>query len=89
MHEPILTNRPKGSHSGARYFIKEGRVSEAGTHDQLLAKRGHYYKYVQLQGLHTPNIGEQRSGHPENIQHNATCRRRAEPSVNKPEISSS
>lgn len=33
------------------YFIKEGRVSEAGTHDQLLTKRGHYYEYVQLQGL--------------------------------------
>lgn len=33
------------------YFIKEGRVSEAGTHDQLLAQRGDYYEYVQLQGL--------------------------------------
>ncbi|KAJ3566036.1 hypothetical protein NP233_g7253 [Leucocoprinus birnbaumii] len=33
------------------YFIKEGRVSESGTHDQLLAKRGDYYEYVQLQAL--------------------------------------
>ena len=33
------------------YFIKEGRVSEAGTHDQLLALRGGYYEFVQLQGL--------------------------------------
>ncbi|KAF9254844.1 ste6-like protein [Marasmius fiardii PR-910] len=33
------------------YFIKEGRVSEAGTHDQLLSKRGDYYEFVQLQGL--------------------------------------
>jgi len=33
------------------YFIKEGRVSESGTHDHLIAKRGDYYEYVQLQGL--------------------------------------
>jgi len=33
------------------YFIKEGRVSESGTHDQLLALRGDYYEYVQLQAL--------------------------------------
>ncbi|KAL1744419.1 ste6-like protein [Schizophyllum fasciatum] len=33
------------------YFIKEGRVSEAGTHDQLIARRGDYYEYVQLQAL--------------------------------------
>jgi len=33
------------------YFIKEGRVSESGTHDQLFAKRGDYFEYVQLQGL--------------------------------------
>ncbi|KAK7056875.1 hypothetical protein VNI00_002592 [Paramarasmius palmivorus] len=33
------------------YFIKEGRVSEAGTHDQLLSKRGDYYEFVQLQAL--------------------------------------
>jgi len=33
------------------YFIKEGRVSESGTHDQLLSKRGDYYEYVQLQAL--------------------------------------
>jgi ATP-binding cassette subfamily B (MDR/TAP) protein 1 len=34
-----------------RYFIKEGRVSESGTHDQLLEQRGDYYEYVQLQAL--------------------------------------
>ncbi|KAI6167605.1 P-loop containing nucleoside triphosphate hydrolase protein [Pisolithus thermaeus] len=33
------------------YFIKDGRVSEAGTHDELLASRGDYYEYVQLQVL--------------------------------------
>ncbi|EIW81034.1 P-loop containing nucleoside triphosphate hydrolase protein [Coniophora puteana RWD-64-598 SS2] len=33
------------------YFIKEGRVSEAGTHDELLSMRGDYYEYVQLQAL--------------------------------------
>ncbi|KAF7288516.1 hypothetical protein HMN09_01380600 [Mycena chlorophos] len=33
------------------YFIKEGRVSESGTHDQLLALKGDYYEYVQLQAL--------------------------------------
>jgi ATP-binding cassette subfamily B (MDR/TAP) protein 1 len=35
----------------SRYFIKEGRVSESGTHDQLIAQRGGYYEYVQLQAL--------------------------------------
>ncbi|KAI5988982.1 multidrug resistance protein 4 [Pisolithus albus] len=33
------------------YFMKDGRVSEAGTHDELLALRGDYYEYVQLQTL--------------------------------------
>ncbi|KAI6112070.1 P-loop containing nucleoside triphosphate hydrolase protein [Pisolithus croceorrhizus] len=33
------------------YFIKDGRVSEAGTHDELLALRRDYYEYVQLQDL--------------------------------------
>ncbi|KAI6041412.1 P-loop containing nucleoside triphosphate hydrolase protein [Pisolithus marmoratus] len=33
------------------YFMKDGRVSEAGSHDQLLALRGDYYEYVQLQLL--------------------------------------
>ncbi|KIM50915.1 hypothetical protein SCLCIDRAFT_144469, partial [Scleroderma citrinum Foug A] len=33
------------------YFIKAGRVSEAGTHDELLALKGDYYGYVQLQLL--------------------------------------
>ena len=33
------------------YFIKNGRVHEAGTHDELLALKGDYYEYVQLQLL--------------------------------------
>lgn len=33
------------------YFIKEGRVSESGTHDQLIAKKGDYFEYTQLQAL--------------------------------------
>ncbi|KAJ3756801.1 P-loop containing nucleoside triphosphate hydrolase protein [Lentinula raphanica] len=33
------------------YFIKEGAVSEAGTHDQLLSRKGDYYEFVQLQAL--------------------------------------
>ena len=39
---------PDSLHS---YFIKEGKVSESGTHDQLLAKRGDYYEFVQFQAL--------------------------------------
>ena len=33
------------------YFIKEGRVAEKGTHDELINLRGDYYEYVQLQAL--------------------------------------
>ncbi|KAH9984144.1 P-loop containing nucleoside triphosphate hydrolase protein [Russula vinacea] len=33
------------------YFIKDGTVSESGTHDELLSRRGDYYEYVQLQAL--------------------------------------
>jgi ATP-binding cassette subfamily B (MDR/TAP) protein 1 len=33
------------------YFLKEGVVSEYGTHDELLAMKGDYYEYVQLQAL--------------------------------------
>ncbi|KAI0643098.1 P-loop containing nucleoside triphosphate hydrolase protein [Trametes meyenii] len=33
------------------YFIKDGAVAESGTHDQLLALKGGYYEYVQLQAL--------------------------------------
>ncbi|QRV77587.1 ABC transporter transmembrane region [Ceratobasidium sp. AG-Ba] len=33
------------------YYIKDGKVSEAGTHDELLALRGGYYELVQLQAL--------------------------------------
>ncbi|KIM55448.1 hypothetical protein SCLCIDRAFT_30386 [Scleroderma citrinum Foug A] len=35
------------------YFLKGGRVHEAGTHDELLALKGYYYEYVQLQLLGT------------------------------------
>jgi ATP-binding cassette, subfamily B (MDR/TAP), member 1 len=34
-----------------RYFVKDGFISESGTHDELLALRGGYYEYVQLQAL--------------------------------------
>ena len=34
-----------------RYFIKEGRVSEEGTHDELRARKGDYYEYCMLQAL--------------------------------------
>ena len=33
------------------YFISDGTVSEYGTHEQLLALKGGYYEYVQLQDL--------------------------------------
>jgi ATP-binding cassette subfamily B (MDR/TAP) protein 1 len=33
------------------YFIQDGAVLESGTHDQLIAHRGAYYEYVQLQTL--------------------------------------
>ena len=33
------------------YFISEGVVSESGTHEELLALRGGYFEYVQLQDL--------------------------------------
>ncbi|KAG1853080.1 hypothetical protein F4604DRAFT_1933352 [Suillus subluteus] len=33
------------------HFIKEGRVCGSETHDELLALRGDYYKFVQLQAL--------------------------------------
>jgi len=33
------------------YFMKDGVISESGTHDQLLALKGGYYEYVQLQAL--------------------------------------
>ncbi|KAG2045340.1 P-loop containing nucleoside triphosphate hydrolase protein [Suillus americanus] len=33
------------------HFLKEGRVCESGTHDELLSLRGDYYEFVQLQAL--------------------------------------
>ncbi|KAI0778611.1 multidrug resistance protein 1 [Trametes elegans] len=35
------------------YFIKDGAVAEAGTHEELLALRGGYFEYVQLQAAVT------------------------------------
>ncbi|KIY73235.1 ste6-like protein [Cylindrobasidium torrendii FP15055 ss-10] len=33
------------------YFIKDGKVAEWGTHDELINRKGHYYEFVQLQAL--------------------------------------
>ncbi|THH03905.1 hypothetical protein EW145_g5914 [Phellinidium pouzarii] len=33
------------------YFVKDGSVSESGTHDHLLSLKGGYFEYVQMQGL--------------------------------------
>ncbi|KAF8168807.1 ste6-like protein [Mycena galopus ATCC 62051] len=33
------------------YFTRDGKVSEAGTHNELLGLRGDYYGFVQLQAL--------------------------------------
>lgn len=32
-----------------RYFTKDGKIEESGTHDELVAKKGAYAKYVELQ----------------------------------------
>lgn len=37
-------------------IIRDGRITEEGTHDELVAKKGYYYSLVQLQA------GEQESG---------------------------
>lgn len=31
------------------YFLKKGKIVEAGTHKELMQKRGHYYEMVQVQ----------------------------------------
>ena len=33
------------------YFLKDGVVSESGTHDELLALKGGYAEFVQMQAL--------------------------------------
>ncbi|KAJ7150056.1 multidrug resistance protein 1 [Mycena crocata] len=33
------------------YFIKEGVIAEAGTHDELLSRNGYYSSFVRLQAL--------------------------------------
>ena len=33
------------------YFVKDGKVAEYGTHDQLISRGGEYASYVQLQAL--------------------------------------
>ena len=43
--------RSSCTHHFCSYFIKEGAVSESGTHDELVVKRGDYYEYAQLQAL--------------------------------------
>ncbi|KDQ06807.1 hypothetical protein BOTBODRAFT_181275 [Botryobasidium botryosum FD-172 SS1] len=37
------------------YFLKDGRIAESGTHDELLAKKGGYHELVQLQALSKKN----------------------------------
>jgi ABC-type multidrug transport system fused ATPase/permease subunit len=32
-------------------FIKEGRITESGTHDQLLSLKGDYFRYYSLQNI--------------------------------------
>lgn len=31
------------------YFVENGRIAEAGTHEQLMNRRGHYYRMVESQ----------------------------------------
>jgi len=37
------------------YFIKDGVISESGTHDELLARNGDYSSFVRLQALEMTN----------------------------------
>ncbi len=39
-------------------IIQDGRITEEGTHDELVAKKGYYYKLVQLQTGETLEGGE-------------------------------
>ena len=47
----IIETPSKWDSSLYSYFLKEGTVSEFGTHDELIARRGNYYEYAQLQAL--------------------------------------
>ncbi len=41
------------------YIMEDGRISEYGTHEELLKKRGYYYSIYCLQNGITPEGGEQ------------------------------
>lgn len=36
-------------HANMMYVMKSGELVESGTHEELMAKRGHYYDMVGLQ----------------------------------------
>ena len=40
-------------------IIQDGRITESGTHDELVAKKGYYYNLVQLQTGETVEGGEE------------------------------
>lgn len=40
-----------------RYFLRDGVIRESGTHEDLLAKKGEYCHYVQLQTLNQTDSG--------------------------------
>ena len=47
-------------HADLVVVLVKGRIVESGTHDQLLAQKGEYYKLYQMQFHNkTPHIGIQ------------------------------
>lgn len=38
-------------------FIKDGRIAESGTHDELMARRGAYYRMYQIQSCYYKEAG--------------------------------